>query len=123
MAKAGPKSGEFNEGKFWFYRKNSVLTVGLTSLATDEIGQVESIEFPDEGGDFVKGDVVVTIEGSSGRLEVTTPASGIIHEINEQAKAEPDIVSEDPLEEGWLVKLEIQDASDLQEFANEDEEE
>jgi glycine cleavage system H protein len=123
MAKTGPKNGEFLDGKLWFHRKGSIITLGLTSLATEEIGQVESIEFPDEGADFVKGDVVVTVEGSTGKLEVSTPASGIVHELNESARVEPDMVSEDPLEEGWLLKLEIQDASDLQEYANEDEDE
>jgi glycine cleavage system H protein len=121
MAKSGPKNGEYQEGKLWFHRKGSMITVGLTSLATEEIGQVESVEFPDEGSDFVKGDVVVTIDGTTGKFEVTTPASGIINEINEQAQKEPEMISEDPLEEGWLFKLEIQDISDLQEFAAEED--
>jgi glycine cleavage system H lipoate-binding protein len=40
----------------------------------------------------------------------------VIQEINEAAKEEPDMVTEDPLEEGWLVKIEIQDSSDLKEY-------
>lgn len=116
MADVAPKSGEFLEGKLWFQRKGSSLTLGLTSLAIEEIGQVEGVEFPDEGDDFEKGDVVLTVDGSNGKIEVTTPASGIVQEVNEAAKGEPDMVSEDPLEEGWLIKLEIQDSSDLKEF-------
>lgn len=113
-----PKNGEFLDGKLWFYRKGSSLTVGLTSAAIEEVGSVEAIEFPDEGDDFDKGDIVVTVDGSNGKLEVTTPAAGIVQEINEAAKVEPDMVSEDPLEEGWLIKLEIQDSSDLKEFGS-----
>jgi glycine cleavage system H protein len=116
MAEVAPKEGEFLEGKLWFHRKGSVLTVGLTSVAVEEVGSVESIEFPDEGDDFDKGDVVVTVDGTHGKLEVITPAAGIVNEINEAAQEEPDMVSEDPLEEGWLIKLEIQDTSDLKEF-------
>lgn len=113
-----PKYGEYNEGQFWFQRKLTTLTIGLTSVGVEALGgQVESIEFPDEGADFDKGEVVVTVEGSRGTLEVTTPAAGLIEEINEQAREESSVVAEDPLEEGWLVKLEIQDKSDLQEFA------
>ena len=52
---------------------------------------------------------------------VIAPATGIVSEVNEAAKAEPDMVSEDPLEEGWLIKLEIEDTSDLSEFRVEDE--
>jgi glycine cleavage system H protein len=100
-----------------------MVTIGLTSLATEELGQVESVEFPDEEADFVKGDVVVTIDGTNGKFEVTTPASGIVKEINEQAQKEPDMITEDPLEEGWLIKLEIEDVSDLHEYASDDDDE
>lgn len=120
MADVAPKNGEFLEGKLWFYRKGATLTVGLTSAAVEELGSVESIEFPGEGDDFDKGDVVVTVDGTHGKLEVITPAAGIVQEINEAAKEEPDMVSEDPLEEGWLIKLEIQDTSDLKEFTSQE---
>jgi glycine cleavage system H protein len=122
MADIAPRNGEFLDGKLWFHRKGSMLTVGLTSLAVEEIGSVESVEFPDEGADFEKGDTIVTVDGSLGKIEVVTPATGLVQEINEAAKDQPDMVSEDPLEEGWLVKLEIQDTSDLKEFAAEAEE-
>ena len=117
MAEAAPKNGEFLEGKLWFQRKGSVVTLGLTSSAIEELGAVEGLEFPNEGDDFDKGDVVVTVEGSQGKIEVITPAAGLIQEVNEAAQDEPDRVTEDPLEEGWLVKLEIQDTSDLKEYA------
>jgi glycine cleavage system H protein len=115
MADVAPKNGEFLEGKLWFQRKGSTLTLGLTNLAVEEVGSVESVELPDEGDDFDKGDVVATISGSNESLEVTTPAAGIIREVNSSLQEEPDRVSEDPLEEGWLVKIEIQDMSDLKE--------
>jgi glycine cleavage system H protein len=116
-ADIAPKNGEYAEGKFWFHRKLNTVTIGLTSLAIEEIGEVQGIEFPEDGDDFTKGDIVVTVDGTSGKLEVTTPASGVIEEVNEAAKEEPDVVSDDPLEEGWLVKLEIEDTSDLKEYA------
>jgi glycine cleavage system H protein len=93
------------------------LTLGLTPAGIEELGSVETIEFPNEGDDFEKGNVVATIDGSNGKVELITPATGIIHELNEAAREEPDMVTEDPLEEGWLIKLEIHDSSDLKEFA------
>jgi glycine cleavage system H protein len=120
MAEIAPKNGEFLEGKLWFQRKGSVVTVGLTSVAVEEVGSVEAIEFPDEGDDFDKGDVVVTVSGSQGKIEVITPAAGIIQDVNAAAQEDPDMVTEDPLEEGWLVKMEIQDTSDLKEYGSQD---
>jgi glycine cleavage system H protein len=121
MADKTPKNGEYYEGRLWFQRKGSLLTVGLTRLAVEEVGSVESIEFPDLGDDFGTGDTVAVIDGSNGKVEVSTPAAGIVREINEAAQGEPEMVSEDPFEEGWLFKIEIQDLSDLQEFATPEE--
>ena len=118
MSEIAPKNGEFQDGKLWFQRRGTTVTVGLTNTAIEEIGDIEGIELPNEGDDFDKGDVVVTIEGTKASFEVTTPAAGVIHEINDTAKTEPELVAEDPLEEGWLVKLEIQDTTDLKEFAS-----
>jgi glycine cleavage system H protein len=118
MAEVAPKNGEFADGKLWFQRKGSTVTIGMTSAAIEDVGSVQAIEFPDEGDDFEKGDVLVTVDGTNGSIEVTAPATGVVHEINGAAKEEPDMVSEDPLEEGWLIKLEVQDTSDLKEFAS-----
>ncbi|MBC7690894.1 MAG: glycine cleavage system protein H [Methylotenera sp.] len=112
-----PRSGEFNDGKMWFHRKGSIVTIGITSSAVEEIGEFDGIDFPEEGDDFDKGDVFLTIDGNLGKLEAITPAAGVVTEINEAAAEEATVVSEDPLEEGWLIKIEIQDTSDLQEFA------
>jgi glycine cleavage system H protein len=111
-----PKYSEYDENKFWFKRKLTSLTLGITSQAADEIGEVQSVEFPEEGADLAKGEVVVTVEGTHGTLEVTTPAAGIVEIVNEALKEEPQLVSEDPGEEGWLVKLEIEDKSELKEY-------
>ncbi len=116
MAEVAPKNGEFFEGKFWFERKGSLLTLGLTQLALEDVGVIRRVEFPADGDDFEKGEIVVTVEGSAGKLDLITPAAGIVQEINEAAQQEPEIVTEDPCEEGWLIRLEIQDTSDLKEY-------
>ena len=118
MSDAAPKHGEYQDGKLWFHRKGSMVTVGLTLSAIEDIGSVESVELPEEGEDFEKGNVVATVDGTNGSLEIITPASGVVQEINETAKDNAEVITDDPLEEGWLLKLEIQDASDLSEFIN-----
>ena len=119
MAEPAPKSGEFLDGKLWFQRKGSTVLIGLTSLAIEEIGTVQELEFPDVEEDFEKGDVMVTVDGTNGKIEVIAPATGTIEEVNEAAQEEPDRVSDDPLEEGWLVRLKIEDTSELREYATE----
>jgi glycine cleavage system H protein len=117
MSEKAPRTGEFSDGKLWFTRKVNVVTIGLTSSAIDELGEVEGITLPDEGEDFVKGDSVGAVEGNHGTVEIIMPATGAIQEVNSTATTEPQLVSGDPLEEGWLIKIEIEDSSELREFA------
>lgn len=116
MSDAAPKDGEYQEGKLWFTRRLGVVTVGLTSLGLEEIGAVESVELPDDGDDFGRGDVAATVDGSNSALDVTVPASGFITEINENAKNNPEVIVEDPFEEGWLFKIQIEDPTELKEL-------
>lgn len=119
MAKSDSTSGEFSEGRFWFRRKGSVLTVGMTSQAIDFLGVLQTVGLPEEGEEYQKGDVLTTIEGVRGTLEVITPVSGAVHEVNTAVEEEPEIATEDPLEEGWLVKMQMNDQSELEDLFDE----
>ena len=116
MADTLPKVGEFSEGKLWYNRKGLTVVLGLTNSALRDVGSVETIDFPTEGEKFDQGDVVMTIDGTHGKFELVAPASGNVVEINGALHEEPDMISEDPLEEGWLVKIEIEDASELKDY-------
>lgn len=116
MSDSTSRNCEYSEGKLWFERQGTFLTLGLTSSAIDDLGSVESVNLPDEGEDFTKGEVVATIEGSKGSLEMITPASGVVEAVNSVLQEEPDRVAEDPLEEGWLIKVKIEDSSELPDF-------
>lgn len=122
MSQSIPKAGELCDGKLWFDRTGSTLLMGLTDDAVEEVGAVERIEFPAEGESFNQGDVMMVLDGNLRRIEVVAPAIGQIKEVNQVLRQEPEMLLDDPLEEGWLVKFEIQDLSTFEEFLNQDEE-
>lgn len=107
---------DFDEGKLWFQKDGNTLVLGITLDALDELGTVKSVSMPADGDDFDKDDVVVEIEGEEGAVNVTTPAAGFVTEINTALDSDPGILSEDPIDEGWLVKIEMQDVTDLKEY-------
>ena len=123
MAGRTPKSGNYADGKLWFRRSSNIVTIGITPNAADELDKVDELEMPDDGDDFDKGDTILSIAGTKGALDVSAPAAGFITEINEALNEDPSPVIEDPEEEGWLVKLEIQDTSDLEEYQPEEDDE
>jgi glycine cleavage system H protein len=107
---------DFNDGKLWFQKKSNVLTIGITLDALDEVGDVEAVNLPSDGDDFDKDDVIAEIDGTDGTLKVYTPAAGFVTEVNAAVVDDTQILNEDPIDEGWLVKIEIQDDSDLKEY-------
>lgn len=107
---------EYNDGKLWFHKKSGTLTIGITLDALDEVGEVEAVSLPGEGDDFDKDDVICEIDGSDDTLKVYAPAAGFVKEVNSAVGEDTQILNEDPIDEGWLVKLEIQDDSDLKEY-------
>ena len=109
---------EFLGGKLWYTREGGEVTVGLMSATVEEIGAVQSIDFPDTAGSVEEGDVIAIVEGERDSFEVTAPMDGYILEVNTSAEDEPNVISEDPLEEGWVIKLE---PMDLEEDESDDE--
>ena len=105
--------GEYEEGRLWFKRKGEIVTVGLTHAGADALGAVERVELPEEGDDYIQGDVVALVEGTRGQVEIVCPAAGYVEAVNEALRGEPEAVVDDPLEEGWIVRFEIEDPADL----------
>lgn len=112
--KVKPITGELQNGKLWFSRRGDIMVIGLTSLGVNEVGFLESVEASEEGEAFDHGDIIVTLEGSVANLEVLAPASGAVYEVNEMAIEDPERISQDPLEEGWLLKLELDTQNESQ---------
>jgi glycine cleavage system H protein len=110
-----PKEGEFQKGHLWFSRRGAVLTIGLTSRAVDALGDIEEIILPEEGDHFDAGDDIVTIEGSRTSVEVSLPSKGVVMTVNPSA-SDPIAIAEDPLEEGWLIRYQVDDLESLNEI-------
>ena len=109
--------GEFEKGQLWYSRRGNVLTIGLTNSAIDKLGDLEEITLPEEGDLFDAGDDIVVVEGTRGSVEVVLPTKGVVLLVN-PAASDPVAVSEDPLEEGWLVKYQVDDLESLLELDN-----
>lgn len=110
-----PRDGEYLGRNIWFARKGDVLTIGLTSHALEALGELEEIELPEEGDEFGRGETLVTIEGNQDELEVTAPSAATIVAVNPLA-SDVAAVEEDPLEAGWLVRIQIATLEDLLEL-------
>lgn len=107
-------SGErFTKDHEFLRIEDELAVVGVTDYAQSQLGDIVFIELPEPGATLSKGSQLATIESVKAASEVYSPISGEVVETNDALDDEPAAVNEDPLGKGWLVKLRIADAAEL----------
>lgn len=91
-------------------------TVGVTDFAQGELGDIVFVELEEIGFEFEKDESFGTVEAVKTVSELFAPVSGKISEINEQLEDQPELVNDDPYGDGWMIKLEMNDAGELDEL-------
>ncbi|MGI6741823.1 MAG: glycine cleavage system protein GcvH [Brevefilum sp.] len=95
--------------------------VGITDYAQDQLSDVVYVELlVDEGDEVSKGDTLATIESVKAAADVNFPASGTIIAINEDLADAPEILNSDPYEAGWMIKIKLNDPSELDDLLDAD---
>lgn len=96
-------------------------TVGITDFAQGELGDIVFVELEPEGSEFDQDEVFGTVEAVKTVSELFCPVAGEITEINEELEDEPELVNTDPYGKGWMVKIKVNDSSDLDSLLSVDE--
>jgi len=92
------------------------IVVGITDYAQGELGDVVYVELPAVGDSFERMEVFGTIEAVKAVSDLYSPVSGEVVAVNEALEEDPALVNSDPYGEGWMVRLRVQDLSDLDEL-------
>jgi glycine cleavage system H protein len=112
----------FSQDHFWVRLEDETqATIGLTDYLQDKLGEIYSLRLPEEGEEFVKDEPFTMIEAKNGRRELKAPISGEVAEVNYEAVEVPEIINEDPLTEGWLVRVEMASAPEFDDLFTEEE--
>ena len=112
----------FGRDHIWVRMDDDIqATIGLTDYLQEKLGEIYSIRLPEEGEDFLKDESFTVIEAKTGRRELKAPVSGEVIEVNYEAVEVPEIINEDPLSEGWLVKVELTSSLEFDELLTEEE--
>ncbi len=100
---------------------DGTVTVGITDFAQSELGDIVFVELEPEGSEFDQDEVFGTVEAVKTVSELFSPVSGEISEINELLEDDPELVNNDPYGKGWMVKINLSDASELDSLLSLDE--
>ncbi len=98
----------------WVKLDGDEATIGISDFAQDQLSDVVYVEFMIDEGDAVnKGDTVATVESVKAAADVIFPASGEILAVNEDLADAPELLNSDPYEKAWLVRIKLDDTSEL----------
>jgi glycine cleavage system H protein len=88
-------------------------TLGITWYAQDQLGEVVYFDPPEVGATLTAGQPYAEIESVKAVSDVVAPLSGTVSEVNEALSDAPETVNEDPYGDGWLVKITLSDAAEV----------
>lgn len=95
---------------------DNVVTVGITDYAQGELGDVVFVELPEIGAEYQKMDAFGTIEAVKAVSELFSPLTGEIVDVNTDLDDNPGLVNQDPYGAGWMIKLRLENPSDLEQL-------
>ena len=95
--------------------------IGITDYAQESLGDITFIEFPEVGATFESDDVFGVVESVKAASDLYMPVGGEVVEINEAVNAEPELVNQDAFSKGWLLKIRLNDKSQIERLMKPDE--
>lgn len=109
-----PQDLKYSKDHEWVKVDGNIAIIGITDFAQDQLGDIVyvDIEF-DEDDEISANEVFGSIEAVKTVSDLFMPVSGKLIEINELLESEPEKINNDPYGEGWIIKVEITDSSEL----------
>ncbi len=116
MEYATPENLLYTSDHEWLRREgegSDEVTVGITEFAQEQLGDVVYLELPPDGTALTAGEPFGEIESAKTVAELFAPVSGELIGSNGELVDRPELVNESPYDEGWIVRVRIADASEL----------
>jgi glycine cleavage system H protein len=110
---------KFTEEHEWIRVDGDVGTVGITSYAQEQLGDVVFVELPDLGRKAEKGKEIAVVESVKAASEIFAPANGEVVEVNKALPDSPGTVNSDPLGAGWFFKIKLSEPEQVAELMDE----
>lgn len=104
----------------WIQIEGNNAIIGITDYAQSELGDIVFVEIETIGDDLKKEEIFGSVEAVKTVSDLFAPLSGKIIEINEALEDNPELVNNDPYGEGWIIKMEIKDLSEIEDLLDAD---
>ena len=116
-----PQNLKYTSEHEWIEVKDDHAIIGITAFAQGELGDIVFVEIETEGETLEKGETFGTIEAVKTVSDLFMPVGGKVLEVNPALEASPELVNKDAYGEGWLIKISIDNPSELDELLTAEE--
>jgi glycine cleavage system H protein len=111
---AYPDDLRYSKEHEWVRADGDAATIGITSFAADELGDIVFIELPEVGAQLTQFGTFGVVESVKAVSDLYAPVSGTVVEVNEALRDAPELLNSDPFGEGWIARVELGDAAELE---------
>lgn len=115
-----PSDLSYSKDHEWVKIEGEIAKIGITDFAQRELGDIVYVEIETVGDTLAVGEVFGTVEAVKTVSDLFMPLSGEILEFNTALEDTPEVVNEDPYELGWMIKIKMNDPTQLNQLLNSD---
>ncbi len=108
-----PEGLKYSEEHEWLRIEGGTAVIGITHFAQDSLGDVVFVELPEVGSDVEQFEKMGEIESVKAVSDLYCPVGGRVVEVNDSLNDSPELVNDSPYEEGWMIKVEVSDSSEI----------
>lgn len=108
-----PENLRYTSEHEWIRVEGDVAYVGITDYAQSELGEIVFVDVPTLGETVAQGEVFGSVEAVKTVSDLNMPVTGEVLELNEALDGQPELVNNDPYGDGWMIKISVKDASEL----------
>ncbi len=111
---AYPDDLRYSKEHEWVRTDDTRATIGITSFAADELGDIVFVELPEVGGTLSQFGTFGVVESVKAVSDLYAPVSGTVVEVNEALRDAPELLNNDPYGDGWIAKVDLADTAELE---------
>ena len=116
-----PEELKYTEEHEWVKIEDNIATIGITDFAQGELGDIVYLEIDSLDSEIALNEVFGTVEAVKTVSDLFMPVGGKVIEMNSTLEDKPELVNEDPYGEGWIIKIDISDLSEVDNLLSPDE--
>lgn len=116
-----PSGYYYTRDHLWIKSEDNTVVIGITDYGQRKLRDIVHIELPSIGQTVEEGEVLAVVESIKASVEIHSPVTGKVVEINTKLADTPELINEEPYEAGWIARIELTEEKNFEDFMEADE--